>query len=570
MTTNKSYTRERKRAGRASAALLISLALISSLAPAPRARAASGPLHQQHEPATIESLAELQARITAHISQPRFAPAAWGIKIVSLDTGKTIFEHNAGKYFSPASNTKLYTAALALDRLGPDTRIKTSVYTNGRVTSAGTVKGDLIIYGRGDPTISTRFTNGDYYSALEPLANALSLAGVRRIEGDLVGDESYFQGSPFGWGWEWHNLQWKDGAETSALSLNDNIIDLDVKPAERAGVPCRVTTDPPTRFVTIMNRTATVPKDAKPRIAVYRPVGENIVYVSGQFPVGSAGYSGKITVHNPAGLFVSIFKEVLGRRGIAVTGRARVADWKYREVTPIDFAKLTELGSIESMPVKEIVREMMKPSQNLYAQMLLLVVGAAMEKAGPDASRSRPQHSNVNHEEFDAIAAGSDQAKTTEEKGIEAMNAFLREAGIKKGEVVLEEGAGLSRANMITPSATVELLRYMSRHRYADLYRSSLPVAGVDGTLQNRMKGTDAETNVRAKTGTLRYVSTLSGYATTAAGERLAFSILLNNYYNSDRGHSSRDDIDAIPVLLTSFGLKTTAFGYRLRRRGEG
>ncbi|HKY05668.1 MAG TPA: D-alanyl-D-alanine carboxypeptidase/D-alanyl-D-alanine-endopeptidase [Blastocatellia bacterium] len=558
MTAKKSYRRERKRAGRAVTRvglLSITLALLTSLAPSADARFRSGALEQQQH-TVVESLAELQARITAHISQPRFAPAAWGIKIVSLDTGKTIFEHNAGKYFSPASNAKLFTAALALDRLGPDARIKTSIYTNGRVTSTGTVKGDLIIYGRGDPTISTRFTNGDYYSALEPLANALSLAGVRRVEGDLVGDESYFQGSPFGWGWEWHNLQWKDGAETSALSLNENIIGLDVKPAERPGVPCRVTTDPPTRFVTLMNRTTTVPKDAKPRIAVYRPVGENVIYVSGQFPVGSAGYSGKITVHNPAGLFVSILKEVLGRRGIAVTGRARVADWKYREVTPLDLTKLRELGSIESMPVKEIVREMMKPSQNLYAQMLLLVVGAG-EKSGPEAARSRPQHSTVNTEEFDAIAAGADQAKTTEEKGIFAMNAFLREAGIKKGEVVLEEGAGLSRANMITPSATVELLRYMSRHRYADLYRSSLPVAGVDGTLQNRMKGTDAETNVRAKTGTLRYVSTLSGYVTTAAGERLAFSILLNNYYNADRGHSSRDDIDLIPVLLTSFGSKS-------------
>ena len=355
----------------------------------------------------------------------------------------------------------------------------------------------------------------------------MAASGVRRIEGDLVGDESYFKGPPLGSGWEWDDLQWYYGAEVSALTINDNSLDLMVKPAERAGLPCRVSTGPPTSFVTIMNRTQTVAKGGEARVVVYRPVGENIIYVSGRLPVGDKGYNGAVAVHNPAGLFVAMFKDALARRGIAVTGRARTIDWKYREVTPIDFTKLVELGSIQSLPVKDIVRETMKPSQNLYAQLLLLQVGA-----NPPAGVLPPPD------------------QTTEKAGIEGMNRFLQTVGINPGEVVLEEGSGLSRKDLITPAATTELLRFMSRHRHGESFRDSLPIAGVDGTLRNRMKNTMASGNVRAKTGSLSYVNTLSGYVNTPSGERLAFSILLNNYYNTDRTASAarrhrRNRVDA-------------------------
>ena len=484
---------------------------------------------QQSQP-SLETAESLRSRIGAHVAKPRYGPASWGIKIVSLDTGKTIFEQNAAKYFSPASNAKLYTTALALDHLGADYRIKTSLYAAARPDAEGTLKSDLMIYGRGDPTIAASLNGGDYYKALEPLAEQLALSGVRRIEGDLVGDESYFKGPRLGSGWEWDDLQWYYGAEVSALTVNDNSLDLTVRPAERAGLPCRVSTGPPTSFVTIMNRTQTVAKGAEARIVVYRPVGENIIYVSGRLPVGDKGYNGAVAVHNPAGLFVAMFKDALTRRGISIAGRARTVDWKYREVTPIDFTKLVELGSIQSPPVKEIVRQTMKPSQNLYAQLLLLQVGA-----NPQADAVTPPD------------------QTTEKAGIEAMNRFTQAVGVGPGEVVLEEGSGLSRKDLITPSATIELLRFMSRHRHAESYRDSLPIAGVDGTLKNRMVGTIAAGNVRAKTGSLSYVYTLSGYVTSLAGERLAFSILLNNYYNTDRAASPREDIDAIVLMLAGF-----------------
>jgi serine-type D-Ala-D-Ala carboxypeptidase/endopeptidase (penicillin-binding protein 4) len=514
---------------------------------------AAQPASQQQASPQIETLDSLRARILAHISQQRFAPAAWGVKIASLDSGKVIFEHNAQKYFSPASNAKLYTAALALDRLGADHRIKTSLYSTARPDEAGTLKGDLIVYGRGDPVMSSRLVGGDYYKPLEPLADQLASAGVRLIAGDLVGDESYFTGPPVGSGWEWDDLQEYYGAEVSALTVNDNSVDLFAKPAERPGIPCRVTTGPATSFITIINRTQTVAKGGEPRIMVYRPLGENIVYVSGRLPLDHKGHVESIAVHNPAGLFVNLFKEVLARRGIAVTGRARTVDWKYREVTPINFAKLVELGAVQSMPVKELVREMLKPSQNLYAQLLLLQVGATR---GPEvAANQNGSPPSISHSSNSQSVAPQnlDLHLTTEELGIEAMNDFLLRIGVKKGDVLLEEGSGLSRRDVITPNATIALLSFMSRHQLADIYFGGLPVAGVDGTLKNRMKESAATGNVRAKTGTLRYVYTLSGYVTTAASERLAFSIMLNNYYNSDRSIPAREDIDAIPIMLAAF-----------------
>jgi len=536
------------------AALLVLVQAVAALAQNP-----TPALPQQPAAPPPETLVALQARIAAHLAQPRFAPAAWGIKIVSLDSGKTIFEHNAGKYFNPASNAKLYTAALALARLGADYRIRTSLYSTARPDATGALKGDVIVYGRGDPMLTASLNGGDYFKALEPLAQQLASAGVRRIEGDLVGDESYFATPPIGAGWEWDDLQEYYGAEVSALTLNDNALDLFAKPAERAGQPCRLTTGPATAYVTLINRTQTAPKGTEARITVYRPVGDNIVYVSGRLPLDHKGYRGSVSVHNPAALFATLFKESLARRGIVVTGRTRTIDWKYREVTPINLAKFVELGYVQSPPLKDIVRETLKPSQNLYAQLLLLQVGA---QPGPDEKdeggrrKDEPDSKGTIHPSSFILPPSPpapDPEQTTEQRGVEALNAFLTEAGVKKGDVLLEEGSGLSRKDVITPNATVALLGFMNRHAAAEVYRNALPIAGVDGTLQNRMKGTLAAGNARAKTGTLRYVYTLSGYVTTAAGERMAFSILLNNYYNTDRSTPARDDIDAIVVMLAGF-----------------
>jgi D-alanyl-D-alanine carboxypeptidase/D-alanyl-D-alanine-endopeptidase (penicillin-binding protein 4) len=544
------------------AGLATLLTLAQSLAPAGVLTAReAGPAARRQAAVQAETLDSLKAHIAAHISQPRFAPSAWGVKVVSLDTGKVVFEHNAQKYFNPASNAKLYTAALALDRLGSDYRIKTSLYSTARPDATGTLKGDLIVYGRGDPLMTARLNGGDYYRGLEPLADQLASAGVRRVEGDLVGDESYFAGPPIGSGWEWDDLQEYYGAEVSALTVNDNSVDILAKPGARPGIPCQVTTGPATSFVTVINRTQTAPKGVEPRIAIYRPLGENIVYVSGRLPADHKGYIQSIAVHNPAGLFVNLFKDLLARRGISVAGRARVIDWKYREVTPVDFAKLTELGAVESAPIKDIVRETLKPSQNLYSQLLLLQVGANHwpETLAGGATGSSASGGAASPDPALTVAPAPDARaeRSTEELGLDAMNDLLARAGVREGDVRLEEGSGLSRRDVITPNATVAILSFMSRHKRADAYRNALPVAGVDGTLQNRMKGTAAAGNVRAKTGTLRYVYALSGYVTAASGERFVFSILLNNYFNSDKAVAAREDVDAIPIMLAEFSGRT-------------
>jgi D-alanyl-D-alanine carboxypeptidase/D-alanyl-D-alanine-endopeptidase (penicillin-binding protein 4) len=542
------------------------LALIQSLAPTTttivRAQSATPARALQQSTATQpETLEALRARLAAHLAQPRFAPAAWGVKIVSLDSGKTLFEHNAEKYFNPASNAKLYTGALALNNLGADYQIKTSIYSTARPDAAGTLKGDLILYGRGDPTLAASLNGGDYNRPLEPLLAQITAAGIRKIDGDIVGDESYFNSPPFGSGWEWDDLQEYYGAEVSALSLHDNSLDLFVKPADRVGLPCKIMTGPATSFLTFMNRTQTAPKGTETSIRYYRPVGENIVYVSGRLAVDNAkGYATSIAVHNPALLFVTLLKDALAQRGIVITGRARAIDWKYREVTPLDVSKLVELGFIESPPMKEILRDMMKPSQNLYAHLLLLQVGMNRDQQRAISEGKSPAKNATNGQ---ASAAPDPRLQTpdlnTEESGVEALTAFLNEVGVRKGDVLLEEGSGLSRRDVITPNATIALLTFMSKHKLFAIYREALPIAGVDGTLKNRMKDTAAANNVHAKTGTLRYVYALSGYVTAASGEHLAFSIMLNNYYSTDRTVSAREDLDAIPILLANFGKQSNS-----------
>jgi D-alanyl-D-alanine carboxypeptidase/D-alanyl-D-alanine-endopeptidase (penicillin-binding protein 4) len=494
---------------------------------------AVGAFAQEHAK-TPETLESLQKRIAATIDQPRYHAAMWGVKALSLDTGKVVFERNADKLFSPASNAKLYTMALALDRLGPDYRVKTSLYARGKPTREGALQGDLLVYGRGDPTINARLHGEDIYAALEPLAAALTNAGVKQITGDLIGDESYFRGPPYGSGWEWDDLQYYYGAEISALTINDNTLQLRVKPGDAIGAACRLSLFPATSHLTLSNRTQTVAKGQKRSINLRHPLAENVIYVSGQMPVDDPGYTDDVTMRDPAGLFAAFFKESLARHGITVSGSVRSVNWKDRESAPLDLKQWTELGSMESLPMRDIVREVQKPSQNLYADLMLAQVGAKFFPPGAE-----------------------NPAQTTEEAGIKALNAFLSEIGVAKGETFFEEGSGLSRDDLTTPNATVTLLAFMGRHKNAEIYVKALPVAGVDGTLKSRMKGTAAAGNVKAKTGSLGWAGSLSGYVTTAAGEHLVFSLMLNRFHNADPNHSKTADLDAIAVMLAGFTGRT-------------
>jgi len=248
-----------------------------------------------------------------------------------------------------------------------------------------------------------------------------------------------------------------------------------------------------------------------------------------------------VTIPNPPTLFVSFLKEALAKSGVKVAGKLRSVNWLDRQTRPLDEAHVVELGFVESPPLREIVREVQKPSQNLYTDLVLAHIGA-LEQA-KRADRKAPF--------INPPQPGSQE--TSEDAGIRELDKFLGEVGIGRGNVFFEEGSGLSRNNVTTPNATLALLQFMSRHREAEAYLNALPVASVDGTLRNRMKNTAAAGNVKAKTGTLRWANSLSGYVTSAAGERLAFCVMLNRYHSFDPERSARAEIDAIAVMLAEF-----------------
>jgi D-alanyl-D-alanine carboxypeptidase/D-alanyl-D-alanine-endopeptidase (penicillin-binding protein 4) len=465
------------------------------------------------------SLAELQEKIASHISEPKFAAAQWGVCIISLKTGQTIFEADSRKLLKPASNAKLYTGAMALERFGPDYRIRTSVLSDSEPDAHGVLHGDLIIYGRGDFSASARFQSGNYSHILDPMVEAIKKTGLKAVDGDLVADDTFFVGPHFGAGWAWDDLEYYYGAEVSALTIQDNVIDLYFKPASELNEPCSIQLKPETDYLRFVNRSKTSPKGSRALINIFRPPGENLVYVSGQLPLDHKTWVDAVSVGNPALWYIHLLKQQL--TGISVKGASRSRSWP--EDAPLDPHKFHELTSIESAPLSELLPKMLKPSENLYAQLLFLQAGAtAQDQRTP--------------------------GETTEQAGLKELKSFLSKAGIDPNEVLLEEGSGLSRTALVTPHATVELLKFMHGSKYASIFQKSLSEAGVDGTLRNRLK--ELKGKVEAKTGSLEYVNTLSGYMKSGAGEDLAFSIMLNAYHNTS-SVSSRDDLDAIPLLLS-------------------
>src|ERR1041384_3974915 len=261
----------------------------------------SAAVAQQPTPApALRTLPELRAKISEILAKPELSSAMVGVKVVSIDTGRVLFEENAAKLLRPASNMKLYTVAAALDRLSPDYKFSTSVYATTRPDSTGLVRGNLTIYGRGDPSIAARFNNGDYFKAVDDLAARIVAAGVKRVEGDLVGDESYFVGPKYGSGWNWEDLTWYYGAEITPLTANDNALDLFIKPGIAVGQPALITTGPPDPLLTIVNKVVTVEKSTRRDISIYRGLGENSITITGMIAVDDRGYAGGIGISHPA------------------------------------------------------------------------------------------------------------------------------------------------------------------------------------------------------------------------------------------------------------------------------
>ncbi len=441
---------------------------------------------------------ELGAQVDAIANRAEFSRSRWGILIQPLSSAATLYSRDSQKYFIPASNVKLLTTAAALQKLGADFRIKTSVYSGEN--------GDLYIAGRGDPSIAE--------AQLKSLAQQLKQRGISGVN-KLIGDDSYFQGSPVNPNWEWEDAQAGYGAPINSLIFNQNAIELLLSP-QAIGQPLKVTFAEPklANQWQILNNSVTVAESESEFIAVGREFDRSAIRVSGQLKVGAASESAYVAVVNPANNFVQQFQQVLVAEGIPV---------KQTLVASNSGNFNRELAAVESPPLAELVKETNRESNNLYAEVLLRLLGKVT------AQMPVPQ-------------------EDTSEIGLKELKTALTQLGVNPNSYRLADGSGLSRHNLISPEALVQTLRLMANSPAASIYRASLPVAGESGTLKNRINITPNRVILQAKTGTLSGVSALSGYIEVPNYEPLVFSIIVNQ---SDQSAAKvRSATDEIVLLL--------------------
>jgi D-alanyl-D-alanine carboxypeptidase/D-alanyl-D-alanine-endopeptidase (penicillin-binding protein 4) len=470
----------------------------------------------------------LARQIDRAIDESDLAFARWGVHVSSLADGTTLYQRNADKLFTPASNIKIYTTGVALDVLGADFRWRTSVYANAQPDASGRVSGDLILYGRGAPDLVAQSKDADRGS-LAKLVEDLYQRGVRRIDGNVIGDESYFRGDPLGEGWQWTDLQWYFAAEASALTINGNEVGVNLVPSSKADGPPEVKASEALAYVNVENRMATGKPGARPKIGVHRGLSDNNVKVWGEFAPGSKGFGARLSVHNPALWAATIFREALKSRGITVAGEAQARDSRVPQSQRFNPSQAVELAFVMSQPLGEIAKKTNKESNNLYAELILRTIG-----------RERG--------EIAALPSEIGRERGDDEVGLAVIRSWLARSGVAVERLALHDGSGLSRLNLVSPESTTGLLRALSKTSSSQVFKDSLPLAGHDGTLAGRLKTlTD---RVSAKTGSLTYDTSLSGYVTASDGQVFIFSIMCND--QTRRGNTS-GLIDEIVKLLAAF-----------------
>jgi D-alanyl-D-alanine carboxypeptidase/D-alanyl-D-alanine-endopeptidase (penicillin-binding protein 4) len=486
------------------------------------------PTAPQSNPANFKNvpradIERFQSRVEAALSVSGPDKGAWGVLVSDADAGRVLYARNADAYFMPASVAKLFTTALALATLGPDYRERTTVASSGTL-DAGVLDGDLILIGRGDPSLSNRKfpygkkeeRDGPADKVLAEFADAVAARGIKEITGDVVADDSMFQHELIPSGWLADDMLWSYGAAISAVAVNDNTFTLDLHPGASEGDPARYEAPLAVDFYYVENLIRTGPRGSEEKIAAARDPGSRVIHLSGTMPMDAPARRLTFAIEAPAEFAASLLSRLLAARGIRIDGQARA---RHAGGAPGEtVVPLTTLAERNSVPLSDEVRLTNKNSENLHAELLLLL--AAREKTGAR-----------NYE--DALKFAS---------------TFFGAAGIADGDVVLSDGSGLSRKDLVTPRAVVQLLRYASTQPWGELYRTTLPVAGEDGTLSDRMKNTPAEGRVFAKTGTIGHGNALSGYATTAHGAHLVFSILGNN--NNLHAQDANRVIDSICVAM--------------------
>ena len=446
------------------------------------------------------------------------ANAWWGVQVIDLETGSVLHQRNAERSFVPASVTKLFTTAAALERLGPSYTYRTELYIDGTVVD-GRLEGDLIVRGSGDPTIGGEFSANDRTALFRAWADSLRAAGVSEVQGDIIGDDDIFDDTALGENWSWDDEPYAYAAAVSGLSFHDNVVDVTI--ASRAvGRPGRVSWRPHgTDYVDIVNRTVTVARRSALREGYHRDPGTNHIELFSRVPAGSADLE-SLSVHNPTGYFAHVLREILVTEGLVIAGAPVDVD---DLVIKPDYSRARRVAHHISAPLSEISAIINKESQNLYAEQVLRTLGVEAPQDAP-----------------------ADIEPGSARMGILAAMPTFAAAGVDTSRLQIVDGSGLSRKNLVTPRMTAALLEYMARHEDAevrDAFLASLPVGGRDGTLETRFpRGSAAHGRVRAKTGTLGNVSSLAGYAASADGAPLAFVLFCNHYTVESRVVSQAQD----------------------------
>ena len=427
---------------------------------------------------------DLGQTIEQAFSNPGFAHGIQGIIVESLKDGRVLYEKNSNLVFMPASNMKLIVSSASLDLLGKDYVIPTSLYLTGEV-SDGTLKGDVILAGQGDPTLKDE--------NLEEMAAKLKSMGIKRIEGNIIADDTYFDSVRLGSGWSWDYQSDYYAAQISAINLNQNVVGVYVRPGKKVGKPAVIELLPQTRYMKIENECKTSETGATKGIFMNRIMGTNTIRIGGNVALDykPTGPEDGVTVDDPALFACTVFSEILKRDGIRLRGKV------LHGTAPTDAKPMFVHNS---PPMSQILKLLNKPSDNLIAECLLKQLGARLNGKG------------------------------SADSGGKVEMGYLEKIGADTTGINISDGSGLSRYNVVSPKNLLAVLKYMHGHKDSQVFFESLPIAGVDGTLKGRLKDTAAEGNVHAKTGYIGMVRALSGYVTTESGEPLVFSILMNNH----------------------------------------
>jgi D-alanyl-D-alanine carboxypeptidase/D-alanyl-D-alanine-endopeptidase (penicillin-binding protein 4) len=503
------------RALRTTAALL--LAGCAGATTTPHAPAPRVPAPSDSAAAPRDERAELRAFVDSVAGAPEFRSAQWGILVVDPASGDTLASRNADKLFVPASNMKLVTSAVGLVQLGPGFRWSTALFARGPVRD-GVLDGDLVVRGDGDPSISAHLRR-DALAPLRDLADSLRAHGVMRVRGRVVAARSPFIDPPLGYGWEWEDLDEPYGAGVDALYFNEGFTDVVVYAGARAGAPPRAATRPASSYPLVAVRATTVARVADPadstagrtRLTVAWDSTRSRVLVGGTIAIGDSTVL-QLAFRDQTAAFLAAFGEALAARGVRVDGARRDS-----------MARSDSIVALASPTLAEVLPYLAKPSQNQIAELVFKTVGRHGTGVGS----------------ADSAAA--------------VVSRQLVAWGAQPDGFAVHDGSGLSRHDFVSPRTVITVLDAMRRHPAFRTFYDALPVAGVDGTLEKRMRGTPAQGNVHAKTGYVDKARSLSGYVTTADGRLLLFSALCNNYVVPTRAVERVQD--ALAARLASLRL---------------